>query len=318
MLGNPSDAYEGKAIAISVRNFSAWVELESADRFELIPGEADTEVFDDVAAAVAALQQHGNYGGLRLLRGAIARFAAAHPLERWRADGARLRFRMRYGTDIPRQVGLSGSSAIVIAALRALADWFAVEITPAVLAELALAAEVEELGIAAGPMDRVIQAYDGAMSMDLAPPRSAASYRRLDPARLPPLFVAWDPEPGIDSGKLHSDVRTRWLAGDPPVRRAMQTLRTLVDRGTVCLENGDLAGFARLVDENFDIRASIFPIRDRDRELIALGRAAGAATKFAGSGGAVVGVLPDPGSFERVRDAYGEAGYPALRPVVSE
>ena len=67
--------------------------------------------------------------------------------------------------------------AIVIAALRALMSWFDVSIDPVTLAEMALAVEVEELGLAGGPMDRVIQVYEGLMLMDLREPRTAASYR---------------------------------------------------------------------------------------------------------------------------------------------
>ena len=33
LLGNPSDVYEGKAIAISIRNFEARVTLEESARF---------------------------------------------------------------------------------------------------------------------------------------------------------------------------------------------------------------------------------------------------------------------------------------------
>jgi glucuronokinase len=300
-----------------VRDFAAEVELEPADRLELVAGEADRIEYRDYADLAHTLSVDGPYGGLRLLRGSLLRFARQHPqVAELDANDPLLRFRLRYRTDIPRQVGLSGSSAIVIATLRALGQWFEVPLDPHVLAELALAAEVEELGIAAGPMDRVIQAHEGLMLMDLKAPRSAGSYRRLDPALLPPLFVAWDPAPGIESGRLHSDVRARWLAGDPEVLQAMQSLREIVDRGVGCLETGDHAGFRKLMDQNFDIRARIFPMRDRDRELVQIGREAGAAVKFAGSGGAVVGALAESSDFERVQRAYRAAGIPAIRPTL--
>jgi glucuronokinase len=118
-------------------------------------------------------------------------------------------------------VGLSGSSAIVIAALRALGDWLGFELPPDQLAEAALACEVDELGITAGPMDRVIQAYEGLLAMDFAPPRAAASYRRLDPSGLPPLFLAWNPRGGAPSRRQHGDVRARWLRGDTEVREVV-------------------------------------------------------------------------------------------------
>ena len=81
--------------------------------------------------------------------------------------------RISFESDIPLQVGLAGSSAIVVAALRVLCRWWRVELPPDELAELALRAESELLGIAAGPQDRVVQSYQGLLDMDFAPPRSA-------------------------------------------------------------------------------------------------------------------------------------------------
>jgi glucuronokinase len=317
LLGNPSDQYEGKAIALSVCNFAAEVVIEEAPRFEIERGPSETLAFDDFRAAVEAVRQRGCDDAVRLLRAAIRRFAdhveASGALA---PDDPRLRFRVRYATSIPRQVGLAGSSAIVVATLRALSRWFATPIAPDVLAELALAAELEDLGIPAGPMDRVIQSYEGLLYMDFEAPRSAASYERLDPVLLPPLFVAWEPRGGDVSGKTHGDVRSRWLRGDPEVRRAMAVFPRLAEEGRACLERRDFAGLRKLVDQNFDTRASIYRLRPRDVEMVHLGRAEGAAVKFAGSGGAVLGILEHESAFERIERAYAHAGFRAIRPVV--
>ena len=94
-----------------------------------------------------------------LVRVTIARFARElHP--------AAARTEVRWSTSIPRGVGLGGSSAIVIATLRALCDLYRVRLTQAEMAELALAVEVEELGITAGLQDRVAQCFGGVMFMD--------------------------------------------------------------------------------------------------------------------------------------------------------
>ena len=314
LLGNPSDVYEGKAIALSVCDFEACVTLESAERFEIARGADDGLDFDGFPSLIDALAEHGFYDGVRLLRAASWRIARHAPKVReLPPDDPRLRFRLRYTTTIPRQVGLAGSSAIVIAALRALARWFDVLLPPDELARLALAAEMEDLGITAGPMDRVIQAHEGVMHMDFAPP---PAYSQLDPSLLPPLFLAWEPRVGQSSGRVHGEVRRRWLAGDPDVRRAIAAFPRLVDRGMECLARGDRAGFGRAVDENFDTRASIWTLSERDRELIAIGRGAGAAVKFAGSGGAVIGVLDDEAAFEHVASAYRAAGCAAIRPAL--
>lgn len=317
LLGNPSDVYEGKAIATSVGNFGARVVLEESDRFALAPGPAEALAFPNLLDAWHHLEAVGCDDGLRLLRAALRRFAGARPeLRGLSAEDPRLRFRMAYESDVPRQVGLSGSSAIVVAALRALASWFAVDLDPFELSELALAAEVEELGITAGPMDRVIQAYEGVMAMDFRAPRSPERYRRLDPGTLPPLFVTWDPRPGRTSGAVHGDVRRRWLAGDPDVRAAMEVFPALVDEGLDCLARGDHAGFRACMDRNFDTRASIWKLTPRDLEMVDIGRRVGAAVKMCGSGGAVVGALASEAQFPGIEAAYARAGYTAVRPVI--
>lgn len=295
LLGNPSDVYGGKAIAFAFREFLAEVRVEPSARLAL---PADPEAARLLGAALG-----------RLPEAARQRLAAGGTGEP--------RLAVRFHTNIPRQVGLAGSSAIVVAALRAACAACDVQLHPAELAERALAAEAEDLGIVAGPMDRVVQAYGGLVHMDFRAPRGPRSYRRLDPGLLPPLFVAWDPEPGEPSGVPHGVVRARWLAGDPAVHAAMSVFPRLVDEGLGCLERGDVAGLQRLVDRNFDTRASIWPLRERDLAMVRIGRAAGAAVKFCGSGGAVLGVLRHADEYPAIEQAYVRAGFRALQPVVA-
>jgi glucuronokinase len=317
LLGNPSDVYEGKTLAVSVRNFAAVVSLEEADRFEFVPGPAEAMDAPSFGEMLDRIDEQGCHDGVRLLRATIRRFALARPeLASLPASDPRTRFRLHYHTEIPRQVGLSGSSAIAIAALRALASWFGTRFEPLELSEVALAVEAEELGLTAGPMDRVIQAYEGAVHMDFGGPRCAASYTRLDPAVLPPLFVVWDPRVGDPSDRVHGDVRLRWLRGDPDVRAAMQVFPQIVDDGMECLARGDHAGFRRCMDRNFDTRASIWKLSRRDLEMIRIGRETGAAVKLCGSGGAIVGALAKADDFPVIREAYATAGYSAIRPVI--
>jgi glucuronokinase len=319
LLGNPSDVYNGKTIAFIIRNFTASVTIEPSDHFEIVRAPADELSFPHFAGVVAALREQGCYGGVRLIRAAIKRFADHWP--GWSSlpeSDPRLKFKMSYTTDIPRQAGMSGSSAIVIAAIRALMKWFDVEIHPATLAELALAAELEDLGITAGPMDRVVQAYEGVVHMDFSKPRGPDSYTRLDPKILPPLFIAWDPRTGQASNKVHNDVRFRWLRGDEDVRKAMAIFPGLVDEGMECLKRGDRKRFMELVDKNWDTRASIWTLSERDIELVKIGRAQGAAVKFCGSGGAVVGVMSDESLFPAIEKAYTAKGYRAARPQIEE
>jgi glucuronokinase len=310
LLGNPSDGYGGKALAVSLANFRVCTTLEAARELRFVPGPSDLQHFPSLAEALREISSGGCDDGLRLLRAAVSRFAGFAPEACDHVPGdARMRFEMRYETDVPRQVGLAGSSAIVVSALRALARWFDVPVPPFELAELALAAEVEDLGIAAGPMDRVIQAYEGLVVMDLAEPRSAASYRSLDVELLPPMFLAWDPRTGSFSGRPHADLRSRWLAGDADVLGAIQQFRDLVDEGVASLERGDHEAFRTLMNRNFDLRATIFSVTTRDRQMVEIARAHAGAAKQCGSGGAVIG-MPAPGQPSTALErAYRDAGF---------
>lgn len=310
LLGNPSDLYGGAVVAFTFEDFLTRVNLEPADSLVLVPGEgAPVPVVD-------GLNPGDHRAGAELLAAAVRRFAAARP-ELGLGDGAGLRARLTFSTDVPRQAGLSGSSAIVIAALRALGRAFDVELDPFLVSELALTAEVEDLGIVAGPQDRVVQAYGGLVGMDFTRERAPASYERLDQDLLPPLILAWNEAPGRDSGATHHDVYQRWQAGDPEVVAAMEAYPDLVSRGLAALRAGDRNGLADAVDENFDRRAALFPISGSDRELVQLGRSMGAGVKFCGSGGSVL-VVPRSGTgLEDLERGYRDAGYAVLRPSVT-
>jgi glucuronokinase len=312
------DGYGSKAIAISLKDFSARVVLEGAERLEIVPGDTDLLAFDGFDDAHAVLSRRGFDDGQRLLRASLAAFAdhSRDQLELGPSD-PRQNFRMSYATSVPIQVGLSGSSAIVVATLRALLDWFGVTIEPAALVELALAVEVDYLGLAGGAMDRVIQVYEGAMLMDLQEPRSAASYERLDPATLPPLFVGWEPQGGAPSGGAHGALRARWDTGDPELRDLLQTFRDLVDEGVTALAAGDHERFRTCMGRNFELRDSFFPIPEGDRRMVEIAQRFGGVAKLCGSGGAIVGSAEDEANLESIAMAFRDAGFGWIRPDLS-
>ncbi len=305
LLGNPSDAYGGKAIAFSLGNFAARAWVEAAEGWEIEAPDGEVARWASFAELVAPIAEGEGRDGERLLRAALRRFVARFPSTDMSAG-----LRMGYETDIPREVGLSGSSAIAIACLQALLGWCGERLSNDELAELALAAEVEELGIAAGPMDRLIQTHEGCMWMDFG----AHEHRQVDLALLPEMFVAWDPRGGEASSIVHSDVRKRYERGDADVREAMAVFPQLVDDGMTRLERGDHAGFAELVDRNFDTRAAIWKLSETNRELVAIGRGCGCGVKQTGSGGAVVGVMGETTKFADLVKAYEAAGYRVVRP----
>jgi glucuronokinase len=317
LIGNPSDIYGGRAIALPIRNFRALVIIEPSNRVELVGREAVC-VYPSLQEMLPSLRAiDADDGGIRLFQAAIKRFFYNWPeFSRASSSGdARHLFRMTYETTVPYRVGLAGSSAIVIATLRALMQWFGVATEPAHLAELALTAELEDLGTRAGPLDRIIQSYEQVLHMDYRLPRTSASYTPIDPSSLPPVFVAWDPSGEKYSGKVHNDVWLRWQNGDADVRRAIEVFPILTDKAMICLQKRDVPGLQKLVDQNFDTRASIFDISSRDQEMVAIGRSFGAALNC-GSGGSVIGVMRDDALYSEIERALTEEGFKVIRPLI--
>jgi glucuronokinase len=259
LAGNPSDGYGGRTLAVTLPALRARVQVEPSVR----PDVPD-----------------------RLLGAALLQFVEGTGID----PGP---VRMRFITMIPEQVGLAGSSAIVVAALRALAAAARVDLEPRRLATLALEAETEVLGIAAGPQDRVAQAHGGLLSMDFdARHGPSGAVQRLDPALLPPLFVAWQREPAGSSGIFHADLRSRHEEGDPAVHDGMKLLTALAAEARDALLAGDVLTFERCMDASFDARRAMAPLDPDQVRMVEAVRDLGAAANFAGSGGAVVGTLP--------------------------
>jgi glucuronokinase len=310
LLGNPSDGYGGKAIGIPVRNFGARVTVSPADEAdEFVVSAGGDPVRLRTIHRVDPLPPAPRNGLERLVVAAAARLArSAHP------PAGSASCHLACTTTVPRQVGLAGSSAVIIATLRALSTAWEIELSPFALAEMALATEVEDLGVAAGPMDRVVQAYERTMLMDLAPPRSETSYRELDPTSLPPILIAWDPRGGKSSDVTHGDLRSRWERGDPAVHEVVAELRAVVDRGVEALAAGDHAAFADLMDLNFRLRCRITPVGTVDRKMVGLAQANGAAAKLCGSGGSVV-IVPRLGAhLDKLSSVLEPEGFRTCRP----
>jgi glucuronokinase len=315
LLGNPSDMYGGKVISFLLRDFSASVHLWESPQltFRLHPQHDRTE-FGDLDDLVNSVTRHGYYGMQRVLLATCRRFVA-YCQER----GLRLRranFTIEYESDIPRQSGLGGSSAMIIAMLRALLRFYRLPVRalpPAELAELALSVETKELGIAAGLQDRVVQAYGGLTYMDFSSGHGV--YARLDSALLPRFGLAWvsDRQMGSqESGQVHTPVRFRWEQGDPVVRRAIRGIARCADEGREALEQGDAKKLARLIDRNFELRRAMFGDTGAERHnlrLVELARAAGFSAKLPGSGGAALILLAEGGEEARLAESYAAEGY---------
>src|SRR5947209_77527 len=235
LVGNPSDGYHGRTISIIVRNFNAEVVLYEWDDVELVWSGENRNRFRSVHDLVRDVKLHGYYGGMRLLKATVKKF-----VEYCTRQGHALHdrnFSLRHESTIPRQVGLAGSSAIIVAALRCLMDFYG--------------------------------------------------------------------------------VRIRFQGGDPAVVRAMGQFASLAAQAREALLASDPERLARLMNENFDTRRSIYQLPAGQVRMVETARSVGASAKFAGSGGAIVGSYADEPMYRQLQDALGAIGCRVLKPVIT-
>ena len=321
LLGNPSDGYNGKTISIIVRNYWAEVVVYEWDSVDIVQSRNDRARFRSIHDLAQDVRLHGYYGGIRLIKATIKRF-----LDYCSERNLKLHdrnFSIRYETNIPRQVGLAGSSSIIVATLRCLMEFYEVEIPLELQPSFVLSIETEELAISAGLQDRVIQCYEGAVYMDfdkLAERRANGitfyNYKRLDPALLPPLYIAYHNALSEPTETFHNDIRGRYDCGESLVVDAMQHFAGLTVRGREALLNEDTATLSELINENFDTRRSLYQLPSWQVKMVDRARRCGASAKFAGSGGAVIGIYQGEAMFNEIRHRMAEIGSETIKPIV--
>lgn len=322
ILGNPSDGYHGKTISIIVRNFWAEVVLYEWDTLEIVLAEDDRARFSSIHDLAKDVKLHGYYGGIRLIKATIKRFVEYCNLRGWKLHDHN--FSVRYETNIPRQVGLAGSSGLIVATLRSLMEFYGVEIPQEVQPSLVLAIETEELGIAAGLQDRVILVYEGLVYMNFDEARERIidgykcyEYEPLDPSLLPKLYLAFHAALSEPTEVFHNDIRGRFNRGDAQVVNAMKHCAVLAEQGRTALRERDHARLGQLMNENFDTRRSIYSLPPWQIEMIETARACGASATFAGSGGAIIGAYADERMFEAIHGRMQALGCHTIKPIVS-
>jgi glucuronokinase len=319
LLGNPSDGYFGKTISFIVRNFRARVVLSPSARLEIRPSKADMPIFENLDDVYAITRWRGYYGGIRIIQALLVRF-----IEYCQEVGHTLHdrnFTIEYETTIPLRLGMGGSSAIITAALRALIEFYGVEIPLPVQAKLILETETRELGVAAGPQDRVIQVYEGLVYMDFdrehMEKHGYGIYERLDVKLLPNVYLAYRTSLSEGTEVFHNNVRGRWNAGEPAVVEAMKQWGRYAEEGRAALLSGETATLGKLINANFDLRTTIYEIGEGNMEMIRRSRAVGATSNFAGSGGAIVGTYEDDAMYARLQTLMEEVGVRVIRPQIA-
>jgi galactokinase/mevalonate kinase-like predicted kinase len=306
LVGNPSDQYGGATLACTVP-LRARVHVEPADDTRLATAGESVAIEKEADLALC--------GDLFDL----ARAVLAH------LGGPLPKARVAYESDVPLRSGLAGSTALLVALLRALLAWRGEEAGPPhLLAERARDVERRRLGVTCGYVDHYMAVFGGCRYVDFRgkTPEAAlgeepvATIETID-APLPFVLAFTGKQHSSDS--VHRPIRARWLAGETDVVRAMARMGELGLAGKTALLRGDLAELARLMNENHALVRELGGSGEPNERLIAAALAAGApAAKLAGAGdgGTIVALWPhaDAAPLERALRAAGAAALYRPRP----
>ena len=301
--------------------------MTESSRIRFQQGEVDDATFTSLEDLTRNLRLYGYYGGIRLLKAVTKRF-----FEYCQTHGITLpkrNFTVEYRINIPRLVGLSGSSAICSAMLKALMKFYEVTIPLEYQPTICLEAEREELRINCGFQDRVIQIYNGLVFMDFAKSfvesHNYGKYERLnaETSKRLNLYIAYDATRAEESGEAHKEVKRLFEAKNADVLAAMSEFADIAQQGRDLLCSPSTspsalsAKLASLINANFDLRDRIFHVAEENRRMVMTARAAGASAKFAGSGGAIVGTYEDDAQFERLKASLAKIGTVTLKPTIA-
>jgi len=315
LAGNPSDGFHGKTISACIRNFSAEVTLVEDSLIVIERNPAmDPLSFSTTEEMINHSEIYGYYGMIRLLHATCSLFFKTCPVRPHVGHG----FRITYKSDIPRQVGLGGSSAVVVALLKALIEFTGTEamFPPEDIATMAWEVENKELGITAGLQDRVIQAHGGLLYMDFEKEYMLAhghgKYERLDASCLPPAFISYTHQPRKFSGQMHNPIRFAYVNGESTAIRCMWEFARYARQGRVSLAERDYTAFGNWMRMNWDLRRNLYGdelLGEDNLKMVEIASKHNCPAKLPGSGGAVIGLYRTEEQFSALCDDYNEAGY---------
>ena len=121
-------------------------------------------------------------------------------------------------------------------------------------------------------------------SENLMQEKGHGNYCYLKPESFPKLFLAYLTDPS-DSGRIHSNVYTRWSNGDQDVVDGMKKFADLTTEAKDAIITGDWSKLGELMDCNFETRKIIYGeecLGKKNLQMIEIARKYGANCKFPG------------------------------------
>lgn len=304
ILGNPSDIYGGKIIAMTIQ-YRAKVSIKHSKNFSVRMadgGEADKNLQRLIEVSISRLMKEG-----------------------WIKKDVPIEVSVR--TEIPRESGMGGSTAIIVALLDAYRKMFNLTYDRYRLAEIVQKIEHKELGIVAGYNDRYAITFGGLLFMDFTGKdvdrevwegEPYAKIREIPLKEEIPLVCGYW---GVrrSSGSVHAPIRRRFLQGDIEVIEAIRDIIKITEEGEKAIIQSDWKKLSELMNQNYDITKEIGWAYKIDDKLRKIGLEHGAiAAKLGGAGNGGVMVFLAPNNRKPLMKALRKAGAKVFIPQVSE
>ena len=219
-------------------------------------------------------------------------------------------FQMEIQSTIPISAGLSSSTALCIAAIRALDAAYNIEMSPSEIAELAFIVENKDLHIECGRMDQYAIAFGGITYIKTG---SDADAERLRLSSLP--IVVADTQEQHDTKELQIWLRKRIEAREEDLLNSLNRVVALVEAGKKAIMEEDMEKLGQLMNAQQKEEKFMGTSTERLEFLCATAREAGAlgAKQMGAGGGGCMIALCTPDNINRVQDALSSLGAPTWK-----
>lgn len=285
LLGNPSDHFGGKCLSFTFDK-KAQVFVTKNNRLEINGTQGQS--FDL------------NYNGSNDLVKAVIKILRIENRD----------FKITYDSEIPPGVGLAGSSAISTATIKALNEYFNLNLDSFKIAKISRSVENEELNIFQGFQDGYSVTFGGIIYMDFAANNFVI---KKIPKKIIPCFLCLSGAVKKNSGVVHNFIDKE----RQDVVNYMKQIASLVEQGVKTILDEDWEKLGILMNKNRELRNYVYPILKKDKEVADFAISSGAfGVKLTGSGGAVA-VLTDQEDENKVFEAMKEK-YICFKPKITD
>ena len=213
--------------------------------------------------------------------------------------------------NVPRAMGLGGSAAIAVAVIRALSDYFHLDLSSERVNELAFQCERAAHGNPSG-VDNTIATYGEPLLYKQPTNPDDAAHEIIRPAKPVPLVVGMSGNESLTANMVEQ-VRQSHERRQLAYNMVFDQLASITTDGVEAFTNGNLADLGELMNLAHGCLNTIQISTPALEEMVFLARsngALGAKITGAGGGGSIVALCPD--TQEAVVTAMGTAGYQSL------